>query len=105
MIYTSRSNIPSNWDVTKLTLQNVDIPALWEGGRQWAEMAFLEEQKCDFLTMHNQKVTLLMRDGECKVGLQTLAGDILEADESDNEEDAESDNESECNLPRFGLYT
>ena len=85
---------PSNWDITKLTLQDVDIPALWERGRQNAQMAFLEERKCDFFDMNNKKVTLLMPDGKRKVGLQPLVGDILE-EESDNEEYADSDPESE----------
>ena len=69
---------PSNWDTTKLTLADVDIPALWETGRHKCEIDFLGDKKCDFFDMRGNKVTLLKPNGKRKVGLTPLPGEINE---------------------------
>ena len=67
---------PSNWDSSKLTLRNVNLPVLWEQGRQMAEMEFLNQKNCDFFKMNN--VTLLKPLGKKKVGLTPLDCEIVE---------------------------
>ena len=69
---------PSNWDSSKLKLAAVNIPALWEGGRQKAELKFLGQDKCDFFVMSQRNVTLLKPRGKKKVGVTPLDCVIIE---------------------------
>lgn len=76
---------PSNWDSTKLTLNNVNIPALWEEGRHKAEIQFLGHKDCDFFDMQPKNVTLLKPFGKGKVGVTSLDCEIVELDPDEDE--------------------
>ena len=67
---------PSNWDKSKLTLQDVNLPVLWEQGRQMTEMEFFEPKELQLFEMKD--VTLLKPFGKKKIGLTTLDCGIVE---------------------------
>ena len=92
----------SNWDVTKLCLDGVDIKAAWESGRFHVENSPLFSNELDIVDLVTSKVTMLRPFGKRKIGVRPLknasaTNESNEVEDDDDGDEYEEDDENDDN--------